>query len=115
MGIFKESVRTGQLNCVATIKKYTDGTDEDGFPAKKWVDFKTLRCKTEFDNRAFKESFTKGGIDTIVGRIFTFRYFEGLTERDRIYFKGIPYEVIAYDDLDDKREYLVVWGMKIAD
>lgn len=115
MGVLKQVVRIGELRSVATIKKYKDGTDEDGFPKKEWVEFKTLRCKTQFDNRAFKESFAQNGTDTIVGKIFVFRYFEGLEERDRIYLRGVPYEVIAFDNIDEKNEFLQVWGMKIAD
>ena len=109
-----EIVSIGQLKNKIQIKRLVQGVDEMGFPVENWETIKSPKCKIEFDDRLMREVFRDNGADSTTVRIFTFRYFSGLTEKDVIFYKNKKYEIYGIDNLNQEDRFLKVWGKKIC-
>ena len=114
IGTFKHMA---ELQRLMPTKDETDEsgfpTDESGFHKENWVTFAKLRCNVEFDDRLMREIFKDDGIDTVSVKIFTFRYFEGLSIKDRILYKGQSYEIYGFNNLNEENRFYKVWARSV--
>lgn len=108
------TVAVGSLNQVIELQRLTTISDEFGFQQEEWVTYAKPRARTEFDDRLMRENFKNEGIDTTAVKIFTFRFVPGVTEKDRILFKGESYELYGINNMDDANRFIKVWGRKIC-
>lgn len=109
-----ELVSLGELKNKISIRRLVSDVDENGFQQEMWEEIKSTKAKTEFDDRLMREVFRDEGIDSTIVKIFTFRYFEGLTEKDIIMFKKEQYEIYGINNLNDENRFYKVWGKKIC-
>jgi len=107
-------VPVGRLNKVAYLLKLKTIVDDDGFNTDEWEKARTLRCRVEFDDRLQREKLIQGGQDSIAIKIFTFRYFKGLTTKDMILFNGAKYEIYAFTDVEGDKKMYKVWGRAVC-
>lgn len=105
-----KKVKLGELKHPIEIQEFKPTTDEMGFPIEEWTTIVKARAKTEFDDRLMREVFKDEGINSTSVKLFTFRYFKGLTEKHRILFNGVPYEVYAFNNVDDENRFYKVWA-----
>ena len=108
------SVKVGELRHVVEVQRFETVMDEHGFATENWTTITTTRAKIEFDDRLMREIFRDEGNNSSNVKIFTFRYFEGLTTKDRIFSKGVPYSIYGIDDVDNLGRYYKVWGRTIC-
>lgn len=115
MGTLSTSINIGDLKKVIEIQRLQDSVaDEYGFIQEGYVTICKTRCKTDFDDRLMREILANGGVEGTIVKIFTFRYFKGLTERDVIVYEGDKYEIYGINDINDEHRFLKVWGRKIC-
>lgn len=106
-------INLGDLKLLIEIQRNTITTDSYGFQQEEWTTICKTRAKTEFDDRLMKEIFKDDGIDTTIVKIFTFRYFRGLTVKDRILFNGQTYEIYGINNINDENRFYKVWARAI--
>lgn len=106
----RAKVSIGTLKHMAELQRLTSTTDEMGFPKEDWVTFAKVRCSVDFDDRLMKEIFKDDGIDTTSVKIFTFRYFEGLTIKDRVLYRGKNYEIYGFNNVNEENRFYKVWA-----
>lgn len=114
MATLTSMINLGDLKKVIEIQRMESGTDEMGFQDEVWTTICTTRCKTEFDDRLMREIFRDEGIDSTTVKIFTFRYFKGLSTKDRIVFDGNVYEIYGFNNINDENRFIKVWGKMVC-
>lgn len=108
-----KKINLGELKHVIEVQELKTTVDNMGFHEEAWTTIVETRAKTEFDDRLMKEIFKDDGIDNTVVKIFTLRYFPGLTVKHRIKFNGMTYEVYAFNNIDDENRFYRVWARAI--
>lgn len=114
MGTLGKSISIGELKKVIEIQRVETTTDALGFQEDVWTTIVTTRAKTEFDDRLMRETFKEDGIDSSNVKIFTFRYFQGLSTKDRILFEGQDYEIYGFNDINDEHRFYKVWARTLC-
>lgn len=109
----RSEVSIGDLKHVLEIQRVIEDKDESGFPIETLKTIAKVRCKVEFDDRLMREIFKDDGIDTVSVKIFTIRYFEGLTIKDKILYKGKNYEIYGFNNLNEECRFYKVWARSI--
>ena len=113
MAITSISINVGDLKQVVEIQRNTPTTGDSGFQEDNWATYLKTRAKMEFDDRLMREVFRNEGIDSSVVSIFTIRYFEGLSIKDRILFKGNGYDISGIDNIGEANRYYRIWARKL--
>lgn len=106
----RAKISIGTLKHQAELQRLTSTTDENGFPIEEWVTFAKLRCSVEFDDRLMREIFKDDGVNTASVKIFTFRYFKGLTIKDRVYYDGKAYSIYGFNNINEESKFYKVWA-----
>lgn len=106
-------MNVGDLKHLCEVQRLTTTTDELGFHVEEWKTIAKPRCKIEFDDRLMREIFKDDGINTTTVKIFTFRYFDGLTTKDRIFYRNKSYEIYGFNNVNEESKFYKVWARGI--
>ena len=106
-------INLGDLKNVVEVQRFTVTTDSFGFQQEEWTTICNTRAKIEFDDRLMREVFKDDGIDSTIVKIFTFRYFKGLTTKDRILYDGNSYEIYGINNVNEENRFYKVWARAI--
>lgn len=106
-------MNVGDLKHLCEVQRLVTSTDEFGFQSEEWKTIAKPRCKIEFDDRLMREIFKDDGITTTSVKIFTFRYFDGLTFKDRIFYKNKSYEIYGFNNVNEESKFYKVWARAI--
>ena len=83
-------MRSGKLDRVITVQRYTETVNEYGTPVFTWEDHATLRA--QIVQQSTEEFIASGGGDESTV-IFRTRYLAGITNADRVRFGGIDHNI----------------------
>lgn len=106
----KAKINIGDLKHICEIQRLVTTTDDFGFQSEEWTTIANPRCKVDFDDRLMREIFKDDGINTTSVPIFTFRYFEGLTTKDRVLYKNRAYEIYGFNNINEESKFYKVWA-----
>lgn len=106
-------MNVGELKCLCEVQRLVAATDEFGFQTEQWTTIAKPRCKIEFDDRLIREIIKDGGTTTTLVKIFTFRYFKGLTFKDRIVYENKCYEIYGLNNINEENKFYKVWARAI--
>lgn len=106
----RTTVRVGLLQHMVELQRLTSTVDESGFASEEWVTYARPRCNVEFDDRLMREIFKDDGVDTSSAKVFTFRYFKGLSIKDRVFYRDKAYEIYGFNNLNEQDRYYKVWA-----
>lgn len=109
----KAKVNIGDFKHMCEIQRVGIITDEFGFQSEQLVTIAKPRCKVDFDDRLMKEIFKDDGIDTASVKIFTFRYFEGLSIKDKVLYKNKIYEIYGLNNIDEEGKFYKIWARAV--
>lgn len=98
---------------MAEVQVLKTVADDMGFQTEQLVTIAKVRCNIEFDDRLMREVFKDDGVNATFVKIFTFRYFEGLTTKHRMLYKGISYEIYGFNNIGEQGRYLKVWAKSV--
>lgn len=103
-------VSIGALKQIAKIQRLENTIDVMGFSKEEWVTIANLRCSVNFDDRQIREVFKDNGVDSTSVKIFTFRYFDNVTVKDRILYRNMTYEITGIQNIGEENRFLKIWG-----
>ena len=106
----KAKINIGELKHMCEVQRLVTSTDEYGFQSEELTTIARPRCKVDFDDRLVREIFKDDGISTVSVPIFTFRYFYGLTAKDKILYKGKSYEIYGINNVNEESKFYKVWA-----
>lgn len=107
------NINLGELKTPIEIQRIKQTTDDMGFMVEEYQTICKTRAKVEFDDRLMREVFRNDGADSTTVKIFTFRYFPGLTVRDRILLDGVSYNIYGLYNINEANRFYKVWGRAI--
>ena len=108
------NINVGSLNKPIRIIRKELITDKMGFQTEEWKTLVNCRCKIEFDDRLIREVTKSQGSKTSLVKIFTFRYFQGLTEKDAIIYENEKYEIYGINNINEMNRFYKVWARRIC-
>lgn len=110
----RSKINIGDFKHQVELQRLSDSTDEMGFHKEEWSTIAKLRCKIDFDDRLIRETFKDDGIDTVSVKIITIRYFNGLTIKDRLVYKGDVYEIYSIYNINEEDRFLRIWARGVS-
>lgn len=84
-------IRSGKLTHVITIESAATTVNAAGTPSQSWSVLATLRA--EKLEQSAEEFLRNPGETTVETLIFRTRFFNGLTDEDRVSFNGLPFDI----------------------
>lgn len=98
-------MRAGKLRHIITVQRATETISAAGTPVSTWADLVTLRA--EIVEQATAESIGAQGATDRQAVAFRVRYFDGITNADRILFKGNPLNIRSIEPDPGFRELVL--------
>ena len=83
-------MRSGKLDQVITVQRFTNTVDDYGTPIETWTDLVTVRAQII---QASTTEFIQGGARDDTVMIFRTRWIEDITTADRVVFDGENFNV----------------------
>lgn len=83
-------MRSGKLDQVITVQRFTNTVDDYGTPVETWTDLVTVRAQII---QASTTEFIQGGARDDTVMIFRTRWIEDITTADRVVFDGENFNV----------------------
>ena len=83
-------MRSGKLDQVITVQRFTNTVDEYGTPVATWADLVTVRAQIIQQSTT---EFIQGGARDDTAMIFRTRWIEDVTTADRVVFDGDRFNI----------------------
>lgn len=83
-------MRSGKLDKVITLQRFTATVDDFGTPVETWADLADLRAQVV---QATTEEFIRAGAESDTVIVFRTRFLDGVTTADRVVFGGHFFDV----------------------
>lgn len=84
-------MKAGQLNDEVQIERFTNAVDDYGTPTQTWARIATLRAeKVEQTTTEYIRNFGASDEELV---IFRTRFFDGITNADRVIWQGQPFNI----------------------
>lgn len=83
-------MRSGKLDKLITLQRFTSTVDDFGTPVETWADLAELRAQVV---QATSEEFIRAGAESETVIIFRTRFLDGVTTADRVAFAGAAYDI----------------------
>lgn len=84
-------MKAGQLNDEVQIERFTNAVDDYGTPTQTWARIATLRAeKVEQTTTEYIRNFGASDEELV---IFRTRFFDGITNADRLIWNGQPFNI----------------------
>ncbi len=94
-------MRSGNLDRTIILQRQTDHVSAAGTVSHTWADFAVVRGEL-VSNGITENGFAYGEADT-AATVFRIRYFHGLTTKDRLIYRGEPYDLTGIVELGRNR------------
>lgn len=98
-------IRSGKLRNVITVQRATETISAAGTPLTTWADLVTLRA--EIVEQATAESIGAQGATDRAAVVFRVRYLDGITNADRILFRGANLNIRSVEPDPHFRELVI--------
>ena len=102
----------GQMDTRITFERVTEALSSTGTPVETWAELRKTWAYREKQNTGDAEQYHADRQVAISTEVFIVRYFTGLTEKDRINFGGILYDILMIDDTIDRKRHLKIHAEK---
>lgn len=91
-----------------TIQTPTTTRGDYGDESTTWSDVATVRAAVSWPNTKSGEEYSADMLVVTKWTVFTIRYREDVTEKDRIEFNGRYFDVITVTEGVKRRQYLII-------
>ena len=102
----------GQMDTRIIFERVTEALSASGTPVETWATLRETWAYKEKQNTGDSEQFHADRQTAISTEVFIVRYFDGLTEKDRINFGGILYDILMIDDTITRKRHLKIHAEK---
>lgn len=99
----------GEFKHPIEIKRFSpSGVDEDNIPTKG--DSTLLKTRAKIRNKSGRETIIANGEASVITKLFIIRYPRGIeiTEKDKVLYRGKPYNITYVSDVEDLNKYLEI-------
>lgn len=102
----------GKLNKRIEFIYKGHGEDEDGYPIENWISFR--KCWANIRGLKGREFYEAAAVQAQDDKVFTCRYFKGLTSRMHIKYKDKKYNIKSINNLDERNEFYVIHAKEVS-
>lgn len=102
----------GDLRHRITFQELTTNTNENGFEAETWEDFKTAwAAVSNLNGREYYQAAQVQAENTVK---FTIRYLEGIDPSMRILFQGKQYNITSIDNIKYQNRHIEIKAQEVV-
>lgn len=102
----------GQMDTRIVFERVTETLSTTGTPLETWATLRECFAYREMQKAGSDEGFQADRVVSITAQVFIVRYFEGLTEKDRINISGVLYDILNIDDTVGRKRFLKIYAEK---
>ena len=102
----------GQMDTRIVFQRVTEALSSTGTPLETWATLRECFAYREMQKAGSDEGFQADRVVSITAQVFIVRYFEGLTEKDRINISGVLYDILNIDDTLGRKRFLKIYAEK---
>lgn len=96
-------INIGELDRRVDLYNYTETQSTTGQPAKTWTLYKSVFAKIEYGGGS--ESITAASPTPVADLFFVVRYDTLITEKTRVYYRGVKYNITHIEEVERKLFY----------
>jgi SPP1 family predicted phage head-tail adaptor len=104
----------GQMDTRIVFERVTETLSSTGTPVETWATLRECFAYREMQKSGSDEAFQADQMTSITAQVFIVRYFDGLTEKDRISISGVIYYILNIDDTLGRKRFLKIYAEKRA-
>lgn len=98
--------RIGMLNERVTIQRYTESRDDLGGVTRTWGDLRS--CAARVRPVKGREADDAGRLAAIETYLVDIRWWQGITPRDRLVWRGRVLNIRSVENRDERRRFLTM-------
>lgn len=102
----------GKLNKRIEFIYKGPGEDEDGYPIEEdWITYR--KCWANIRGLKGREFYQAAAVQAQDDKVFTCRYFEGLTPKMHIKYKDKKYNIKSINNLDERNKFYIIHASEV--